>query len=288
MTDHAWPPDTWVEPDRVPLDDGTVLAVRVLPAPARPFLLAHGLASNALLWRAVAYELHQRGHAVAVVDLRGHGRSDRPDHGHTTASAAHDLTTVRDALGWQDRGPVLAGQSWGGNVVLRATHDDDRWGGVVAVDGGWIHLRPRFADFDECWKRLAPPDFGDPPPDAVLERIGAMVADWPGDALGAIAGNLEVVDGRVRNRLARDHHREILHSMWEDDPADLYPRIGIPVHLIVAGAGASEDVERAMDALAHATVSWHPDAHHDIHLQQPSVVSDQLLAMVGRVEGSAG
>jgi pimeloyl-ACP methyl ester carboxylesterase len=287
MTVSGWPPDTWVEPDRVTLDDGTALAVRVLPASGRPFLLVHGLASNALLWRTVAHELHERGHAVAVVDLRGHGRSDRPAHGHTTASAAHDLVTVRAALGWQDRRPVLVGQSWGGNVVLRGAHDDERWSGVVAVDGGWIHLRPRFPSFDDCWSRLAPPDFGDGAPDAVLTRIGAMVADWPGDALAAIAGNLEVVDGRVRNRLARDHHRQILRSMWEDDPADLYPRIGVPVHLMVAGAVTSDEVHAAQRALPRATVSWHPDAHHDLHLQQPSVVSDQLLTMVGRVEGSS-
>jgi pimeloyl-ACP methyl ester carboxylesterase len=287
MTDRSWPPDTWVEPERVALDDGTELAVRVLTGPGRPFLLVHGLASNALLWRGVAEALHRRGHGVATVDLRGHGRSDRPEHGHTTASAARDVATVRDALGWQDRGPVLAGQSWGGNVVLRAAHDDDGWGGVVAVDGGWIHLRPRFPSFDDCWRRLAPPDFGDLPPSAVVARIGAMVADWPGDALGAIAGNLEVVQGGVRNRLARDHHRQILQSMWEDDPGDLYRGIGVPVHLMVAGAAASEDVETAHRALAHATVSWHPEAHHDIHLQQPTVVSDQLLAMVDRVQGSS-
>jgi hypothetical protein len=35
-----------------------------------------------------------------------------------------------------------------------------------------------------------------------------------------------------------------------------------------------------------ATVSWHPEAHHDIHLQHPQVVTEQLLAVLARVEGS--
>lgn len=282
----SWPADTWVEPTQVPVRDGTMLSVRLLPGPERPVLLVHGLASNALLWRGVAHELHRRGHAVAAVDLRGHGRSQRPAHGHTTASAAADLSDLLTALDWERRRPVLAGQSWGGNVVLRAASVDPRWGGVVAVDGGWIHLRPRFATFAECWARLAPPDLGDRSPEAVLAAIGSMVDDWPDGALEAIAGNLEVVDGRVRNRLAREHHRQILHSLWEDDPAATYPGIDVPVHLMVAGAEASADVDRATEALSRSTVSWHPDAHHDIHLQSPTVVADQVLAMTGRVEGS--
>lgn len=281
-----WPQDTWVEPTYVVVGDGTRLAVRVLPAPGRPFVLVHGLASNALLWREVAHELHRHGHAVAAVDLRGHGRSECPHEGHSTTAAAADLSQVRSGLGWQQRGPILAGQSWGGNVVLRAVHDDDRWSGAVAVDGGCIHLRRRFATFTGCWDALAPPDLADRPPEEVLARIGSMVADWPGDALGAIAGNLEVVDGRVRNRLPREHHRQILHSLWQDDPAEIYPETAAPVHLMVAGAGHAEDVAIAERMLPDVTTSRHVDAHHDIHLQHPTVVAAHLRALAARVEGS--
>ena len=286
MSAFAWPPDPWLEPVLVPTSDGTALAVRVLAGDQHPFVLVHGLASNALLWRDVADQLQRRGHAVAVVDLRGHGRSDRPANGHTTAQASTDLRDVLDALSWQDSRPVVAGQSWGGNVVLRAAHDDPRWGAVAAVDGGWIHLGRRFASFEDCWSQLAPPDLGTRDPDDVLGWICTMVADWPTGALGAIAGNLEVVDGQVRNRLARQHHRSILHSLWADDPADLYPAIAVPVHLLVAGTTASDDVAEAQRSLPDATVSWHPDAHHDIHLPQPLFVVEHLLALSARVRGS--
>lgn len=282
---YSWPSDSWVDPVSAQVEEDVALAVRVLPGRGRPFLLVHGLASNALLWRAVAESVHHEGHAVAAVDLRGHGRSDRPARGHSTATAAADLRQVLTALGWRARRPVLAGQSWGGNVALRAASGDDGWGGVVAVDGGWIHLRPRFPSFDDCWSSLAPPRPG--PPDVVVPAIATMVADWPGHALEAVIGNLEVVDGSVRNRLDRDHHRTILRSLWEDDPAALYPGVQAPVHLTVAGRRSSDDVTRAAEALADVTVSWHPDAHHDIHLQQPDVVAAQLLAMAARVEGGS-
>lgn len=281
-----WPRDSWVDPLMLPAVDGTSLSVRLLPGDAHPFVLVHGLASNALLWREVAQRLNERGHPVACVDLRGHGRSERPENGHNTGAAAHDLGALLTGLGWSDRRPIAAGQSWGGNVVLRAAHDDPRWSGVTAVDGGWIHLGRRFDSFDVCWDQLAPPDLSQRDPKEVLGFIGAMVAGWPGQALEAVAGNLELVGERVHNRLDRSQHRSILYSLWADDPALLYPAITRPVHLMVAGTGASADVDEALRALPDATASWHPDAHHDIHLQHPQVVTDHLLALLARVEGS--
>jgi pimeloyl-ACP methyl ester carboxylesterase len=286
MNASEWPADSWVEPVNQRVSDGTSLAVRLLPGDGHPFVLVHGLASNALLWRGVAEQLNSHGHPVACVDLRGHGRSERPHEGYTTAAAAHDLGTLLTTLEWDDRRPIASGQSWGGNVVLRAAHDDPHWGGVVAVDGGWIHLRRRFDSFDVCWKNLAPPDLGQRAPEEVLGFISAMVATWPSGALEAVVGNLELVAGRVRNRLARDHHRSILHSLWADDPTELYRAIAAPVHLMVAGSTSSADVDEALAALPDATVSWHPDAHHDIHLQHPEVVTDHLLGLLTRVEGS--
>lgn len=286
MSDFDWPVDSWVDPTLFTVAEGTSLAVRLLPGDSHPFVLVHGLASNALLWRGVAEQLNSHGHPVASVDLRGHGRSEKPEDGYSTASAARDLGSLVTSLGWSSSHPIAVGQSWGGNVVLRAAHDDRSWGGVCAVDGGWIHLGRRFDSFDECWAKLAPPDLSERNPADVIGWIGAMVADWPGLALEAVAGNLEVRGGRVHNRLARNHHQSILHSLWADDPAHLYEAVAMPVHLMVAGSTTSPDVDEALSALPDATVSWHPSAHHDIHLQHPQVVTEHLLALLARVEGS--
>lgn len=286
MNTLDWPVDSWIAPVDLAVADGTSLAVRLLPGDGHPFVLVHGLASNALLWRGVAEQLNSHGHPVACVDLRGHGRSERPHSGYSTEAAANDLRSVVAALGWQHRLPVVVGQSWGGNVVLRTAHEDPLWGAVAAVDGGWIHLSRTFDSFDKCWNQLAPPDLSQRDPEQVLSFISAMVATWPSGALEAVAGNLELVERRVHNRLARTHHRSILHSLWADDPAQLYSAIAAPAHLMVAGRTTSEDVEDAVTALPDATVSWHPDAHHDIHLQQPQVVTEHLLALLARVAGS--
>ena len=108
--------------------DGLGLAVLVWPdvfpgsGSCRPdgVVLVHGLASNARLWDGVATELARRDHPVAAIDLRGHGRSDKPDGGHDGATVADDVALVVDALGWSR--PAVVGQSWGGNVVVELAH----------------------------------------------------------------------------------------------------------------------------------------------------------------------
>jgi pimeloyl-ACP methyl ester carboxylesterase len=283
----SWPADDWWDPQPISLSQLARLAVRVREGDGPPVILVHGLASNALLWRDVAEGLVKRGNAVAAVDLRGHGRSDRPERGYDTAQCAADVCEVVSRLGWIDRRPLLAGQSWGGNVVVRAAATTPSWGGLLCIDGGWIHLRDRFETFDECWRVLAPPAFGDTSPDDVLKMLQEHLSGWPPHALGAVAGNLEVIDGRVRNRLSPERHRSILHSLWSDSPALDYAKVACPTHLMVAGRETSPEVERAVSHFADATVSWHPDAHHDIHLQYPERVLDRLDVLLSRVEGSS-
>ena len=61
--------------ETIELPGGPRLALRRADGPRRAYLLVHGLASNARLWDGVARRLAGAGHAVAAVDLRGHGRS---------------------------------------------------------------------------------------------------------------------------------------------------------------------------------------------------------------------
>src|SRR5688500_3652196 len=97
---------------RIEAAPGTALNIRHHPGTGQPFLLVHGLSSNARLWDETAQ--HLNGHPSYAVDLRSHGESDSPDDGYDTTTAAADLAVLIDKLGL-DR-PIVAGQSWGGNV----------------------------------------------------------------------------------------------------------------------------------------------------------------------------
>src|SRR4051812_28369245 len=102
---------------RVEVESGVALEVDVWDGgDSVPFLLVHGLASNRRTWEGVAARLDELGHPVATVDLRGHGRSDAPDHGYDFATMGADLIGVLDAVGFGRA--VLAGQSTGGNIVV--------------------------------------------------------------------------------------------------------------------------------------------------------------------------
>lgn len=124
------------------------------------FVLVHGLASNALLWQGVAESLSDSGYAVSAVDLRGHGESEAPPSGYDTATAAADVAAVIGSLGL--RRPVVAGQSWGGNVVVElAAAQPDSVSAIALIDGGWIALGDTFPSWEAVVERLTPPTSAD-------------------------------------------------------------------------------------------------------------------------------
>lgn len=280
--------------DEVTLPGGPRLALRRAAGAGRPMLLVHGLASNARLWDGVSRRLAAAGHEVVAVDQRGHGRSEQTADGYDTETAAADLAALLDVLGFTGRrAPVVAGQSWGGNVVLTLAA---RHGGVPAValvDGGWIAPGERFASFDAAWAVLEPPRFDGVTARDLAARARGWHPDWPEEArAGALANFREQPDGTVAARLGREHHRSILRSLYDADPAALYPLVTVPVLLLPAvGAGDDEAdpakraaVERAAAALPDATVRWYVGADHDLHAQHPDRCAADLLALARRAE----
>ena len=148
---------------------GVELSVLVREArpDTRAFVLVHGLASNARLWDGVGSRLAELGHASVAVDQRGHGSSSKPDHGYDFETVTDDLAAViEQALG---RPAVLAGQSWGGNVVVEfARRHPDLVSGIVCVDGGFIQLADAFPVWDDARAALATLDIFEQ--DSVIEN----------------------------------------------------------------------------------------------------------------------
>jgi pimeloyl-ACP methyl ester carboxylesterase len=266
------------------------MAVRRAPGPLRPFLLVHGLASNARLWDGVARRLSAAGHEVVAVDQRGHGLSEVTEGGYDTATAASDLADLITSLGWTgDRAPVVAGQSWGGNVVLTLAAEHGGVAALALVDGGWIHLSDRFPTFEECWEQLEPPVFDGWTRASLEERARSWNSDWPEEGrLGALANFGDQPDGTVRPHLSREHHRSIVHSLWLDDPRPLYARVHVPTLLMAAVDAVPvgrTPVTDAGDGIAAAEIQWYVGAHHDLHAQLPDRCTADLLALAARVDG---
>ena len=256
----------------------------------RPVLLVHGLASNAQLWDGVAQRLGAAGHPVIAVDQRGHGRSDVPAGGYDTATCAGDLAALIDALGWVGPlAPVVAGQSWGANVVLTLAAQHQRAAAIALVDGGWLRLGGRFATFEQCWQELAPPSFASMRFDDLAAHIGAAHPDWPHEGIAGTLANLtRLAGGGVRARLSREHHRSILHSLWRDDPRPLYPLVSVPALLLPAGANVgSAPVNEAAALIPDCEVSQYAGADHDLHAQHPARCALDLHDLSARADARA-
>lgn len=280
----------------VPLRDGiTLRAVTWSTAdqsPGVPLLLIHGLASNARLWDGAARTLSRMGHAVTAIDLRGHGLSDKPDHGYAMSDIANDIRDVLAHIpGYAnlDNAPILIGQSWGGNIVVECAHQfGTQLRGVVAVDGGTIELAHAFPEWAECARTLSPPALAGMKFDRLRSYIRAAHPDWSNEAIDGQMHNMErLEDGTIRPWLTLERHLDVLRGLWEHSPSTLWNEIDIPILFTPAAKGNDSHTEskraqisRAVTSLRRGRAEWFEPADHDLHAQFPdrfaSVVDDAI------------
>lgn len=269
------------------------VAVRALewgtPSPDHPsFVLVHGLASNAHLWDGVAAHLADAGYHAIAVDQRGHGRSDKPDHGYDFTTITDDLIRLMDEFGI-DR-PVVAGQSWGGNVVVElAWRAPERVRGVCAVDGGMIELGTHFPSWEKCATALRPPELVGMRATRMEGFIRSAHGSWPEAGIRGAMANFELRDdGTIAPWLTLDRHMKILRSLWEHRPSSLYDEIVVPVMLAPADNGTNpawtadkrRAIELAEERLPISRTHWFAPADHDLHAQHPERLAQHLVDAV--------
>lgn len=80
-----------------------------------PLLLVHGWTCDHSFF-APQFEHFRRRHRVVAVDLRGHGRSDKPQQHYSMTAFADDLVWLCGQLGLER--PVVIGHSMGGVIAL--------------------------------------------------------------------------------------------------------------------------------------------------------------------------
>ncbi len=257
--------------DRGPIDD------------PEPFLLVHGLASNKHLWDGVGHALASIGRRSIAVDLRGHGRSDKPDAGYDFASITDDLTKLLDALAIPRA--HIVGQSWGGNVAIEfGIQAATRTATVACVDGGFIELSTAFGTWEECVAALTPPKLIGTPFTQIEQWSRSAHKDWPESGIvGALACFEIRGDGTIAPWLTLDRHLQIVRQLFDHRPTNRFPMLEVPTLLIPAGSKANwagdkeATVANAVALLPHGASHWFVDADHDIHAQHPNELAQVIL-----------
>jgi pimeloyl-ACP methyl ester carboxylesterase len=240
------------------------------PADGPAYLLVHGLASNAAMWLGVGDLLADKASRVVAVDLRGHGLSEKPDEGYAIADVVEDLVALIGELGLER--PVVAGQSWGGNVAVQLASDHPALvAGVACVDGGWIRLADGFESFEACWEVLAPPTFGVLQYEDLAARVGQN--GWPATGVAGVLGCFEHrADGTAVPWLTRERHRLVLRGLYDHDPFLL----DVPVPTLLIPTLRNEKAARALAKGIEGARVAPVDGHHDLHAEQPETVAALL------------
>jgi pimeloyl-ACP methyl ester carboxylesterase len=291
----------------VPVADGVTMRVRHRPGRVSPpFFLVHGLESNARLWDQVAGHLAAEGHPVYAVDLRGHGESDRPEHGYDNATATADLAAVAAALGLT--GAVVAGHSWGGHLALRlAAEHPAVVAGLALLEGGWAGPSAIYGSwevFEAVIRSMVSLTDGEgATADRMRDYLRTVHPDWSAAAVEASLSSMRVEsDGTLAPALSEAQRTAITRSLWDDPPARWFPAITVPVLFLPAfpkdnpqwppSIRALVDRIRSCVYLAaadlpHATIREYPDSDHDLHAQHPDRIAEDLLDLARRVRQRA-
>lgn len=289
------------------MNPGRGLTERLVTARGRRFRTVHagsgeilvvfesGLGAGASLWAEVQRQVAQRT-ATMSYDRAGHGRSTPAKDGRTFADLSADLEAVLDALG-QEGPVVLVGQSWGGPAVRAFAHHTRRpVAGLVLVDG--TNSGAMTAEHAE--------------PLRVFFRIlGALSwlqlhRRWRGKLLRGITVGLAEDDSA---RVLRDMNSGRSVRAGAAEAAGLATEVGRLPALEARGfpAGAavtflsatvaepgSEEI-RARFVAAQAAEAEAVGgrlvvvgtSRHDIHMQEPALVADEVLRIVEAVRATA-
>jgi pimeloyl-ACP methyl ester carboxylesterase len=267
----------------------------------RPVILLHGLASNARIWEKVAPRL-ARGSGLAQAslvplapDLRGHGLTDKPDGDYGFETYARDLAAFSEACGFEK--PLLVGHSWGAMLALdyaaRFSLGPRAPAGVILVDGGLIQMDViPGATWEETRSRLEPPRLAGSRLDDFIARLSRVNSHWRPDrhSQQIILANFEISpEDTLAPRLTYERHMQIVRAMWEFQTFERFSRLRCPALALPArpsrpySPGEREFLERkewglqrALAAQPGLQVTWMENSIHDIPLQHPARLADQI------------
>ena len=265
------------EPFTVTTDDGADL-VGTVSGEGPMVVLPHCWTGGRVMWAPVAHRLLEAGRAVVLYDQRGHGDSTVGQDGYAIERLGDDLKAVLEAVDARDA--VLGGHSMGGMTImaLAGRHPEvlaERARGLVLV-------------------ATAASSIGRGPADTLGVRMVAAPAVEK--AMRTRAGHA-LVRGTVGAEVRRDHlvlTRDLfvacppearggfLTAMQAMDLREGLAAIELPTTVMVGTRDRLTTPARADElvrTIPGARLVTLPDRGHQLPLEVPDEIADELLAL---------
>jgi pimeloyl-ACP methyl ester carboxylesterase len=174
----------------------------------------------------------------------------------------------------------VAGQSWGGNVVLElAIRRPDVTRGIACVDGGTLEVSRRFPSWEQGLAALTPPRLTGITISEFEKIVRTWHPDWSEVGVAGTLANMEVrPDGTIAPWLTLARHLQVVRHLWEHHPPQRWPLVSVPVLLVPSVLADDEGIASAVKALGpdRVRVASFASADHDVHIQHPVEVADLL------------
>jgi len=221
-----------------------------IPGPGLPVVFIHGAFGCAVQWEVQAERLSRR-HRVLVLDMRGHGHSDKPETTYRTEDFIEDLIAWSDAVHLPEEF-YLVGHSFGGYVAtLLALHFGTRIRKLVLMNttGNLRHL------------------------DTAL----SLASTLPGTIFQAVHRAIPVLMSAPPHVM----RRFMTQALTEWECWDLYEGIHCPT-LVITGRfdhiAPPSHAQRIVSRLPHGRLQVYGLSRHMTMLEQAGSVADALEA----------
>ncbi len=236
---------------------------------------------------------HLPGWRLIALDQRGHGGSEQPASGYSVRSVVADSVSAIRQLGLQR--PVLVGHSWGGAIALElAAAHPELVSALAFVDGPAADVSGAMTQEVAAAQMLdgARGYAGVEAACAAQERYLGQA--WGMDLIPFVERSLRrLPEGGATSKLTLEARLEILSSMYEYRPAELFRRVEGPLLLSLANWTRETKSEaflswkraaaaQAQEQRSDAWVRWY-ESHHEVTLFQPG----RLAADVERLAFAA-
>lgn len=242
--------------------DQIELQIREYEREGDAIILLHFSGANLMMWqRAVPY--FQDHYRLILVDLRGHGKSDKPETGYHIDEMARDVVGIMDHLRLERA--HIVGSSLGAEVGLSLAANypgraislvcDGALSSEYGPYGTWEGSEAEFEEHvaSQLEKMRAKPDTIYPSVDALVDATRKVLDDWWNGYVEAMEryGACRVGEGQYRKSFSRRAQADYMQHYFRCRFEEYYKRVKCPL-LMASGEDVLENEREkaAMEGLA--------------------------------------